>query len=172
MPESKGAERGSVRQGEGTEPDDEKALNEVQSNYSGELPEGNQGGVGSRLHQGSDLPGDDPPPGPPVDIEAEVVWITKLHRETCGLSSVPPAAIVRVLLERGVSPSVIDDVYQFHGGDRQPYRQRNIVEALKDIRDGRERDPPGGRRQQRRVSAAEERQNSTVAAARAFAEGG
>lgn len=162
-----GTESGSVPWREGTEPDDEKALKEVQSNYSGELPGYKKGG-GGREHQGSD-----PPPSKAEEkIDLEVKRIEKLHLRTCGLNTLPPVAIVREILRRGVPPAVIDDVYQAHGGDVQRYRQRNIVERLQAIRDG-ERSPPGrGHGRHGGLSAAERRQQATVDAARDFVGGG
>lgn len=105
-------------------------------------------------------------------IEAEVERLKGLHLQVCGLSSLPPVPIVREILLSGKSASLIDDVYQTHGGDIQVYRQRNIVDRLKALRDGRERDPPahGGKGKQRK-SAAELRQEATFAAAREFAGG-
>lgn len=75
---------------------------------------------------------------------------------------------MREILRSGKPPSVIDDVYQAHGGDTQRYRQRNIVERLTAIRDGDKQPPARGGR----LSPAEVRQEANLAAAKAFVGGG
>lgn len=119
----------------------------------------------------------DPPPETPVgkeeQIEGEVERVRALHLRTCGLNTLPPLAIVRAILESGQPPSVIDDVYQAHGGDIPKYRQRNIVERLTAIRDGKEaRASPAVRGRKGRLSPSEARMQATLEAARAFAGGG
>jgi hypothetical protein len=113
-----------------------------------------------------------PPPDPPESdegIEAEVRRIKALHLATCGLATVPPLAVVREILQRGIPPARIDDVYQVCGGDLLRYRQRNIVERLTALRDGRERDPPVGKKG--KLSASELRQRATFEACREFVGG-
>lgn len=108
-----------------------------------------------------------------AEIEAEVGRVKGLHLHTCGLNTLPPLAIVREILQRGIPVSQIDDVYQAHGGDIPKYRQRNIVEQLTALRDHGQRSPPEGRRGRGGgLSGVELRQQATFAAARAFAEGG
>lgn len=109
-------------------------------------------------------------------IEQEVQRIVAMHRSVCGLSSLPPVAIVRAILQGGQVVSLIDDVYQVHGGDVPKYRQRNIVERLTALRDGTgERASPAGQRRvagvSTRMSASERRMRSTVQSAREFAGG-
>lgn len=70
------------------------------------------------------------------DLEAEAQRLKSLHLNTCGLTSLPPLAIIREILQAGKPASKIEDIYQMHGGDPQVWRQRNIVEKLKDLRDG------------------------------------
>lgn len=103
------------------------------------------------------------------EIERQVVRIKDLHLRTCGLSTLPPLAVVRQILMRGIAPELIDDIYQAHGGDVPKYRQRNIVERLQALRDGREdqRAPPG-RRARDRLSAEQRRQEGWFQAARDF----
>jgi hypothetical protein len=120
---------------------------------------------GSRDSRATSPPLDDP------EIEEEVKRIERLHLQTCGLSTLPPLGMVREILRSGKPPSLIDDVYQAHGGDIAKYRQRNIVERLTALRDGQEREPPRGRRPRDGLSASERRQEATFAAAREFAGG-
>lgn len=72
------------------------------------------------------------------DCSGIIDGLRKQHLNVCGLSSTPPMKIFRDILDSGKSASAIDDIYQLHGGDIQVYRQRNIVEKLKKIRDGEE----------------------------------
>jgi hypothetical protein len=123
---------------------------------------------------GRDSRAGDPPPDADQaeEMEREVKRIERLHLQTCGLSTLPPLAMVREILQQGIPPARIDDVYQAHGGDIVKYRQRNIVERLTALRDGQERDPPPrGRRPRDGLSASERRQEATFAAAREFAGG-
>lgn len=131
--------------------------------------EENQSSIGGGS---AEPPREENPVGKENQIEAEVKRIESLHRRVCGLDTLPPVAIVREILHSGLSPGQIDDVYQACGGDIRMYRQRNIVERLTALRDGREvpaRASP--QRQARKRSAAELRQEATFAAARAWAEG-
>lgn len=80
-----------------------------------------------------------------VEVEGKacpglLLRLKKLHLDTCGLSSLPPMKIFEEILASGKPVSLIDDVYQLHGGDIPKWRQRNIVEALQKIRDGQELD--------------------------------
>lgn len=70
------------------------------------------------------------------DYSCELERIKNLHITTCGLTSLPPMKIFEEILQSGKPVSLIDDVYQMHGGDIPKYRQRNIVEKLTAIRDG------------------------------------
>ncbi len=107
-----------------------------------------------------------------MGIEEEVDRFRKLHLATCGLSAMPPLAMIRTILEQGREASLIEDIYQAHGGDIPKFRQRNIVERLQALRDGKERDPPRGRQGMRRgIGSAARRQEATFAAMREFAGG-
>lgn len=112
-----------------------------------------------------------PPTASPAAIEEEVARLRDLHLATCGLSTVPPVAMIREVLARGKPAALIDDIYQAHGGDVPKYRQRNIVEDLKRLRDGVEARASPGLGSVVRKSAAELRQEAIYRESRAFALG-
>jgi phage-related minor tail protein len=69
----------------------------------------------------------------------EIDGLKELHLQVCGLNSLPPLNLYREILGQGKPVREIEQVYEMHGGDRQPYRQRNVVEELQAIRDGTHR---------------------------------
>lgn len=77
---------------------------------------------------------------PPNETVLDV--LKKTHLTVCGLNSLPPLNLFREILKTGKTVREIEQVYEFHGGDKQPYRQRNIVEELKGIRDGTNQNKP------------------------------
>jgi len=113
-----------------------------------------------------------PPTASPSAIEEEVTRLRDLHFATCGLSTVPPVAMIREVLSRGKPVALIDDIYQTHGGDVPKYRQQNIVEDLKRLRDGAPARASPVLRREGRKSAAELRQEAIYRESRAFALGG
>jgi hypothetical protein len=128
------------------------------------------GGSGRDSCAGAEDPPAPPSASPPA-IEEEVTRLRDLHLATCGLSTVPPVAMIREVLTRGKPVALIDDIYQAHGGDVPKYRQRNIVEELKRLRDGGEARASPGLGKARRKSAAELRQEAIYRESRAFALG-
>lgn len=149
-------------------------MNEVHPNYPGTTTTqpfvGEGGGVDTaRAHEKPAV--EEPPPLPAVDVETEVKRIESLHRRACGLASVPPVAVVRQILAKGIEPERIDDVYQLCGGDPPVWRQRNVVERLMAIRDGTE-PKSAGRARVGGMSASERRYRENIEEMRAFAGGG
>jgi hypothetical protein len=80
--------------------------------------------------------------------DKEIQTLKKLHLTTCGLNSMPPLDLFRDLLAKGKTTKSIMAVYNYHGGDIQRYRQRNIVEKLEDLLSGKDishgKKPPSG----------------------------
>lgn len=162
-PQEEGGAGGSPQFAEGGEPNDNKVVQEVHLNYPLELPIKERGGCGHtetvRL----------PPDGTIVvqdeKIEQEVQRFKGMHLKVCGLATMPPLTMIREILLSGKPGGLIEDVYQLHGGDVMRWRQRNIVESLKNLRDGTTRQRRGmqvgplsgqERRTQRSLENAEE----------------
>lgn len=89
-----------------------------------------------------------PNPSLPMGGDKEIQTLKKLHLTTCGLNSMPPLDLFRDLLAKGKTTKSIMAVYNYHGGDIQRYRQRNIVEKLEDLLSGKDishgKKPPSG----------------------------
>lgn len=89
-----------------------------------------------------------PTPIPTPNSGGSIADLKNLHLTTCGLNSMPPLGLFRDLLAKGKTVKDIIAVYNYHGGDIQKYRQRNIVEKLEALLSGKEishgKKPPSG----------------------------
>jgi len=87
--------------------------------------------------------GSPPPEDPQIDdFSDEVKKISELHLQVCGVGAMPPLDVIRAVLDKGVALLRIRDVYAEIGGDPMRFRQRNVVERLIALRDGKARASP------------------------------
>lgn len=168
-PHQQGGERRTPPRPRGGEPNDREVVNDVHSNYSYELPSKEGEGSGTTPRAPACDPQAEKPEGRGEGIENEVERFRGLHLNTCGLATVPPLAVIREILQAGKAASLIEDIYQRHGGGVLKYRQRDIVDDLIRLRDGVDR--PVRRLSVVGMSATERRQEATFEAARKFAGG-